>query len=486
MAGARRNSLSVGLAVGAGLALLIGAILLYARVEVIDEDAFADNAVEALQDDATRDVIATELVIGLVENGSPNLVAARPLVQSVVDTVIDTAPFRQVFREAARQTNLLLFERDERSVAFDLADASSVVRFALESVDPKLAEELPQSVDLALVKLKEREFAAQTLQVADTVRVLGIVAPVIALHPSGAVDPRRPRSQARRPARRGRGRLRREWPWPWSCCWCGRGSSPGWSARTRSPTSRCRTRSRASSTRSLGGLFRWGLLLALVGGVVAGAAAVLDPERDESPAVRLWNRLSARPAELAGSRALRALAAIAAGFLIAFEPGLALSVAGLLLGAFLIYYGAGELLLMLQPDDRRGRGGGEAASASPRRCGGWGSGGRHRDRRPRRDERRHRIREVDAARGLQRLGGAVRPAPERGGVRGHPQLVLRRRQPGLVPHQPAAHDRAPAPGRDPAVPPRRPLGRRDGRRDREHRLRGRAAGSQQGRQGASA
>ena len=113
MAGARRNSLSVGLAVGAGLALLIGAILLYARVEVIDEDAFADNAVEALQDDATRDVIATELVIGLVENGSPNLVAARPLVQSVVDTVIDTAPFRQVFREAARQTNLLLFERDE-------------------------------------------------------------------------------------------------------------------------------------------------------------------------------------------------------------------------------------------------------------------------------------------------------------------------------------------------------------------------------------
>ena len=55
------------------------------------------------------------------------------------------------------------------------------MRFALESVDPKLAEELPQSVDLALVKLKEREFAKQTLEVADTVRVLGIVAPVIAL-----------------------------------------------------------------------------------------------------------------------------------------------------------------------------------------------------------------------------------------------------------------------------------------------------------------
>ena len=348
MAGARRNSLSVGLAVGAGLALLIGAILLYARVEVIDEDAFADNAVEALQDDATRDVIATELVIGLVENGSPNLVAARPLVQSVVDTVIDTAPFRRVFREAARQTNLLLFERDERSVAFDLADASSVVRFALESVDPKLAEELPQSVDLALVKLKEREFAKQTLEVADTVRVLGIVAPVIALILLAL-------SILAAPDRR-LGVLRASV----AVAFAGVVLAvvlllvrarflAGVVGKDEITDEQMQDAVAGILDAFAGGLFRWGLLLALVGGVVAGAAAVLDPERDESPAVRLWNRLSARPAS-ALLRALRALAAIAAGLLIAFEPGLALSVAGLLLGAFLIYYGAGELLLMLQPE----------------------------------------------------------------------------------------------------------------------------------------
>ena len=78
MAGSRRSALSIGLAVAAGVFLLIGAILLYARAEVLDEDAFADNAVEALQDDATRDVIATEIVVGLVENGSPTWLRPGP------------------------------------------------------------------------------------------------------------------------------------------------------------------------------------------------------------------------------------------------------------------------------------------------------------------------------------------------------------------------------------------------------------------------
>ncbi len=349
MAGSRRSALSIGLAVAAGVFLLIGAILLYARVEVIEEDAFADNAVEALENDATREVVATELVVGLVENGSPNLVAARPLVQSVVETVIDTGPFREVFRQAARQTNLLLFEREKRSVAFDLADAGSIVRFALESVDPKLADELPESVDLALLKLKEREFAGKTLQVADTVRVLGIIAPLIAvILLAGSILAARDRRV---------GVLRASV----SVAFAGVTLAvvllivrarflSGVVGEDEVTDEQMQDAVAGILDAFLGGLFRWGLLLALVGVVVAGAAAVLDPERDESPAVRLWNRLSTRP-QSSVLRALRAVAAIAAGFLIAFEASLALAVVGLLLGAFLIYYGAGELLLMLQPDD---------------------------------------------------------------------------------------------------------------------------------------
>ncbi len=348
MSVARRNALSISLAVFAGGFLLVGAILLYARAEVIDEDAFANNAAEALRDDATRDVIATELVVGLVESGSPDLVAARPLVRSVVNTAIDTSAFRDVFREAARQTNLLLFERERRSVAFDLADAASIVRFALESVDPKLAEELPETVDLALLKLKERDFAGKTLQVADTVRVLGVVAPLAALIllALSIIAARDRRLGVLRAfvavAFAGvtlaivllivRGRV-----------------LAGVVGEDEITDAQMQDAVAGILDAFLGGLFRVGLLLALIGVVVAGAAAVLDPERDESPAARLWNRISTRP-ERQLLRALRALGAIAGGFLIAFDPSVALGIAGLLLGAFLVYYGAGELLLMLQPD----------------------------------------------------------------------------------------------------------------------------------------
>ena len=198
------------------------------------------------------------------------------------------------------------------------------------------------------MKLKEREFATQTLQVADTVRVLGIVAPVIALILLAL-------SILAAPDRR-LGVLRASV----AVAFAGVVLAvvlllvrsrflAGVVGKDEITDEQMQDAVAGILDAFAGGLFRWGLLLALVGGVVAGAAAVLDPERDESPAVRLWNRISARPAS-AVLRALRALAAIAAGFLIAFDPGLALSVAGLLLGAFLIYYGAGELLLMLQPD----------------------------------------------------------------------------------------------------------------------------------------
>jgi hypothetical protein len=342
-----RNGASIALAVLAGVLIFIGAVLLYARAEIIDADGFADNAAAALEDDATREVVATEIVIGLIENGSPDLVAARPVLESVVDTVIDSRAFRRLFREAARQTNLLLFERERSSVAFDLADATQVVRFGLESVAPDLARELPKSVDLALLRLKDREFAGGTLEVADTIRWLGVAAPILAiLVLVGSVVAATDRRL---------GVLRA------AVAVAAAGIAlavvlliararflAGVVGADEVSDEQARGAVAGILDAFLGGLFGWGLILALTGLVVAGAAAVLDPERAESPAARLWERISSRPAHPLG-RALRAVAAIAAGFLVALEPSVALTVAALLVGAFLIYFGAGELLLMLQP-----------------------------------------------------------------------------------------------------------------------------------------
>ncbi len=99
-----------------------------------------------------------------------------------------------------------------------------------------------------------------------------------------------------------------------------------------------------------GGLGAWALALGFGGALVAGAAAVLDPDRVESPAARL-RRLLERPRSRAG-RAARGIGALALGAFLALDSDSALRIAALLAGAWLVFFGTGELLLLLQPDEQ--------------------------------------------------------------------------------------------------------------------------------------
>ena len=165
----------------ASVLVLVGMLALYARTQVIDRDAFADRAVAALDRDAVREVVGRAIVTGLVDRGSTDLVAARPLVQTIVEAVLRTEAFRRVLRRAAVEANRVLFDREGSRVTLDLSDAVSVVRFAAQSVSPRVAREIPADLTPSLLSLQRREFAAQTLEVADRVRVLGVVLPPLAV-----------------------------------------------------------------------------------------------------------------------------------------------------------------------------------------------------------------------------------------------------------------------------------------------------------------
>ncbi len=342
-----RSIASISLAVLGAVLAVVGAVLLYARTEIVDEGAFADHAAAALENDAVSHLLATEITVQIAEKGSADLVAGRPLIQSVVDTVIGSKPFGQIFRQAAVQANRVLFVRDRNNVALQLADAMEVVRFGLQSVSPKLADELPRSIDLTLLKLKKRAFARQSLAIADQVRWLGIVAPLLALIAFVA-------SVALAPDRRV-GVLRAAIAV----------AAAGIVLAITLLIVRARILAGVFGSDEVtdadvrgaiggvldaffGGLFAWALGLALLGLIVGGASAVLDPERAEDPVTKLRRRITERPRTTAG-RALRAVLAIGAGLLVALDTTFALQVFGLLAGAYLIYFGSGELLLLLQP-----------------------------------------------------------------------------------------------------------------------------------------
>ena len=326
---------------------------------MIDSDAFASHSREALENDAVRDLVSQQIVVQLVERASTDVIAARPLIESVVDAALDTDPFQRIFGAAAREANRVLFVRDRNNVAFDLSDAVKVVRFGLQSVSPELAEQLPQKVDVALLKLKKREFARQTLVVADHVRVLGIVLPLVALAAliaSVAVAPDRRVGVLRAAA---------------GVAIVGAVLAVALIVlreRTLASVYGDAETTDAQIRGAIGGvidaffgdLFGWALLLAFGGALVAGAAAVLDPERAGSPYAWVRRRFIDRPRTGTG-RALRGVGAILLGVLVVLEPTLALKIVAVLGGAWLIFFGTGEVLLQLQ---RRGT---TAAEGKPAR-----------------------------------------------------------------------------------------------------------------------
>jgi hypothetical protein len=344
-----RGIASIVLATVAAILVVVGIVAFYARTEIIDQEAFGDRAVAALDDDEVRHLVGREIVTGLIDRGSTDLVAARPLVESIVDAALQTEPFRRLIRSAAVEANRTLFVRDHRSVALDLSDAAKLVRFAARSVSPKLAREIPDDLEPDLLKLQKREFATQTLRAADHVRTLGIVLPLLALLvliASIAIAPDRRIGVLRAGIAVGasglvlavvllilRARL-----------------LAGVVGADEVTDQEVRDAVAGILDAFVGGLVEWSLALAFGGVVIAAAAAALDPADVEVPAARLRRMLLARP-QRTWLRAARGVVLLLAGIAIALEPTLALQLAAILVGAYFVFAGTSELLLLLQ---RRG------------------------------------------------------------------------------------------------------------------------------------
>jgi hypothetical protein len=167
------------------LALAAGAILLYLRVELLDERRFADRAVEAVRDPQVRATIA-DRAVGAALDVEPDLLSARPLLVSAVRGAIDTPAFERLVRVAAINAHRLLFREEEPTVAVDIADAAELIVPAVRSVDPELAEELPRRLEAPLATLDKRHFASDTIELADQVRALALILPVLGVALLGA------------------------------------------------------------------------------------------------------------------------------------------------------------------------------------------------------------------------------------------------------------------------------------------------------------
>jgi hypothetical protein len=346
-----RGAASVTLILVAVVAAVAGGATLYLRQEIVRSSAFADRSVAALRQPAVQQVVAREIVVQLIETGQPDLVAARPVLQSAVQAVVASAPFGEVARIAAEHGHRLLFSRTARNVAFDVADAGTVLSSALRTLAPKLAREIPAQAKTVLLALRQRSFAAESLRFAERIRLWGTVLPILALAALAlavVVAPDRRTAITRSGIAFGAAgvvaaialELFRVYVIDHSY-----GTAELTNADVRGAVG-------GLWDAYLGDLMTWILGLTALAWIVAAASASLLAPYSATAGLGRLRILARRPATAAG-RAIRAAVALVAGLVVILNPALALRVLAVVGGAVLVYVGIGELLTAVAPAQPR-------------------------------------------------------------------------------------------------------------------------------------
>jgi hypothetical protein len=152
------------LLVASGLLLLVGGALVYAQREFVDSSRFADRLVSALRSDDVRAALARQ-VAAAIEEGRPDLIAARPVIEAATARVAASSPFQAAVRAAAVELHASVFERHRETAELTVPDAGVLVVDAVGRASPQLAERLSASIEsrsVSVVTVRDEATAAAT------------------------------------------------------------------------------------------------------------------------------------------------------------------------------------------------------------------------------------------------------------------------------------------------------------------------------------
>jgi hypothetical protein len=160
------------LVVVASVAIMLAVVAGYVRRAAVDSDQFANRATAALRDDSVRTLVAERVTDEIVLKRDSNLTAARPVIQSIVSTVIGGPAFTGAFRAAVRDVHRAVFDRDQHTVTLAVRDVGTIVAAGVEVVQPSLAKRLDTTRRVEVVRRDIGDAAARGVRAADTVRLL--------------------------------------------------------------------------------------------------------------------------------------------------------------------------------------------------------------------------------------------------------------------------------------------------------------------------
>jgi hypothetical protein len=331
---------SVALAALASLAVVAAVLVGYVQRTVLNADQFANRATATLRDPSVRTLAGERITDRLVLANEADLLAARPLISAAIGGIVGSPPFGSLVRAGARDVHRAVFARDENTVTLTLNDVGLLVSEALEKVRPSAAAPLRHSRPVTLVSERVGSVTGELARVADRVRFLAWMLPLLALVAAGASlllsgDRRRTVSQLAIGLVAGGVAIVIAYTVARALV-LGRMSDPD-----------VRAAGAAVWNSFLADLRTWGWVMAGAGAVIAAAvASVIRPLEIEAPLRRLWHVVVSEP-EAKWLRVVRAVTLVVAGVLLIAQPSTAAQIAVTLVGVYLVYAGVETILRLI-------------------------------------------------------------------------------------------------------------------------------------------
>jgi hypothetical protein len=332
-----RRLLAQGLVVVASAVLLLALVAAYARHALVDSDQFANRATEALRADSVKTLIAERITDQVVLKNNRDLIAARPIIESVTGDVVTSPAFTALFRSGVRDVHRALFLRDQDTLTLTVADVGTVLAAALQHVRPELADELERTGGVSVISGDIGSVSATAARIADDIKLLALLLLVLGVALVGAAI-------AVAPDRRG------------AVVGLGVGAACAGVLlvvalgiarsiavnRLEDPDEQAAAR--AVWDAFLGDLRNAGWILAISGAIAAAAAAsLLRPVELGAPMRRAVGWATAEPRTPA-LRALRGGVLVAIGLLVLLARDAVLQLLMTALGAYLVYEGVTVVL----------------------------------------------------------------------------------------------------------------------------------------------
>lgn len=165
----RRRWLSRTLMVVATISLFLTSVLGWASSAVFDGDVFSKRAAQMLDSSEVRTALADRLADEITERGSTQLVAYRPVLVAVIQGVSQTEAFKAVVARALQSAHSAVFQEDGDKFVINLAGTLQVVLDSARVTNPDLAKQLPTNASDLLVDVTDKARSLQLWQVGETV-----------------------------------------------------------------------------------------------------------------------------------------------------------------------------------------------------------------------------------------------------------------------------------------------------------------------------